>query len=95
MDDNWEWKIGANLSEEFNLETESICVPNYIAVEGAIGVENNTEKLASSLNYDVILEEPDENPFLEKFYRDKKNHALSVQLHFISEIKETTKSETR
>ena len=70
---------------KFNLETESICVPNYIAVEGAIGVGKTTltEKLASSLNYDVILEEPDENPFLEKFYRDKKNHALSVQLHFL------------
>ncbi|MEC7620206.1 MAG: deoxynucleoside kinase, partial [Pseudomonadota bacterium] len=49
---------------KFNLETASICVPNYIAVEGAIGVGKTTltEKLASSLNYDVILEEPDENP---------------------------------
>ena len=81
---------------KFNLETESICVPNYIAVEGAIGVGKTTltEKLAS-LNYDVILEEPDENPFLEKFYRDKKSCSIGPTSFFISEIKETTKSETR
>ena len=78
-------KLEQTFLRKFNLETESICVPNYIAVEGAIGVGKTTltEKLASSLNYDVILEEPDENPFLERFYRDKKNHALSVQLHFL------------
>ena len=74
-----------SLLAKFNLDSSSVSVPNFIAIEGPIGVGKTTltKKLASSLNYEVILEEPDTNPFLERFYRDRKNHALPVQLHFL------------
>ena len=66
-----------SLLTKFNLDSSSVSVPNFIAIEGPIGVGKTTltKKLASSLNYEVILEEPDTNPFLEaiqeiKAYRD-------------------------
>ncbi|MFB0970741.1 MAG: deoxynucleoside kinase, partial [Pseudomonadales bacterium] len=42
--------------------------PRYIAVEGPIGVGKTSfaKRLASSLNYEMILENPEENPFLER-----------------------------
>ena len=44
-------------------------LPKYIAVEGPIGVGKTTlaNKLAETFNYDVLLEQPSENPFLESF----------------------------
>ncbi|WP_444911442.1 deoxynucleoside kinase [Microbulbifer sp. PAAF003] len=59
--------------------------PKFIAVEGNIGVGKTTlaKKLASTFNYDTLLELPEENPFLERFYRDPQNAALPTQLHFL------------
>ena len=42
-----------------------------------------TKRLASSFNYDTLLEEPESNPFLERFYQDRKSHALPTQLFFL------------
>ncbi|MCL6271775.1 deoxynucleoside kinase [Sansalvadorimonas sp. 2012CJ34-2] len=60
--------------------------PQYIAVEGPVGVGKTTlaRRLASTFNYDVVLEEPPrENPFLERFYRHPRQVALATQLHFL------------
>ena len=59
--------------------------PNYIAVEGAIGVGKTTlaKKLAASFNYQTLLEEAEENPFLQKFYRNRRQAALATQLFFL------------
>lgn len=59
--------------------------PAYIAVEGPIGVGKTTltKKLAASFNYATLLEEAEENPFLEKFYRNRERAALSTQLFFL------------
>ncbi|MEM9256570.1 MAG: deoxynucleoside kinase [Pseudomonadota bacterium] len=59
--------------------------PSYIAVEGPIGVGKTTlaKHLAASFNYTVLLEDAQENPFLEKFYRDGKQAALATQLFFL------------
>lgn len=59
--------------------------PKFIAVEGAIGVGKTTlaKRLASTFNYDVLLEGADDNPFLERFYEDRKRHALPTQLFFL------------
>ena len=59
-------------------------VPKFIAVEGPIGVGKTTlsSKLAESLGYEVILEEPSQNPFLSDFYRNPKQAALATQLFF-------------
>lgn len=60
-------------------------LPRYIAVEGPIGVGKTSlaKRLAQTFNYDVVLEKPEENPFLERFYRNPRQHALATQLFFL------------
>lgn len=57
----------------------------YIVVEGPIGVGKTSlaRRLAESLGYDMMLEQAEENPFLERFYRDPRNAALPTQLFFL------------
>ncbi len=59
--------------------------PGYIAVEGAIGVGKTTlvRRLASTFNYEMLSEDADENPFLEKFYNNQMQSALATQLFFL------------
>lgn len=59
--------------------------PRFIAVEGPIGVGKTTlaERLAASFNYQTLLEQAEQNPFLEKFYRNRKGAALATQLFFL------------
>ena len=60
-------------------------LPRYIAVEGPIGVGKTslTRRLADSFNYQLMLEKSDENPFLDRFYQNPRQHALSTQLFFL------------
>ena len=60
-------------------------LPKYIAVEGPIGVGKTTlaNKLAKSFNYDILLEMPAENPFLEASYKNPTQSALAAQLFFL------------
>lgn len=57
----------------------------YIAVEGPIGVGKTSlaRRLARSFDSDLILEIPEENPFLQHFYRDPSRNALPTQLYFL------------
>ena len=57
----------------------------YIAVEGPIGVGTTslTAMLAKEFGAAELYEKVDENPFLAKFYQDRKKHALSTQLFFL------------
>ena len=57
----------------------------YIVVEGVIGAGKTslTRKLATHLNAQTLLELPQENPFLEKFYRDAARYALPTQMFFL------------
>lgn len=59
--------------------------PRYIAVEGPIGVGKTSlsKRLAETFNYELLLEKSEENPFLERFYQNPKQHALSTQLFFL------------
>lgn len=59
--------------------------PAYIAVEGPIGVGKTTltRRLAETFNYETLLEDADENPFLERFYRNRREAALATQLFFL------------
>ncbi|MEM8943223.1 MAG: deoxynucleoside kinase [Pseudomonadota bacterium] len=59
--------------------------PAYIAVEGPIGVGKTTlaRRLAESFNHEILLEDAQENPFLERFYRNRKEAALATQLFFL------------
>ena len=60
-------------------------VPEYIAIDGPIGVGKTTlaKRLAEDLNGQVILEQPQENPFIEKYYQDPQKMALPTQLCFL------------
>lgn len=57
----------------------------YIAIEGPIGVGKTSlaRRLAETLQFELVLEQAEENPFLERFYRDPAAHALPTQLHFL------------
>jgi deoxyguanosine kinase len=59
--------------------------PDYIAVEGVIGVGKTTfaQMLSERLGAHLINEEVFENPFLVDFYKDRKRYALSCQLYFL------------
>ncbi len=58
----------------------------YIAIEGPIGVGKTslTRKLAETLGAQLVLEQAEENPFLERFYRNPRVGALPAQLYFCS-----------
>ncbi|HAS48236.1 MAG TPA: deoxynucleoside kinase [Gammaproteobacteria bacterium] len=59
--------------------------PRSIAVEGPIGVGKTTltKRLADTFNYELLLEKSEDNPFLDRFYQNPKQHALSTQLFFL------------
>jgi len=68
----------------------------YVVVEGPIGVGKTSlvRRLAEHSNASMLLEKPEENPFLAKFYQDPVRHALPAQLFFlfqrINEVRELT-----
>ena len=57
----------------------------YIVVEGPIGVGKThlVKRLAESFSGTTLFEQPEENPFLEKFYLHPKQSALPAQLSFL------------
>lgn len=57
----------------------------YIAVEGPIGVGKTAlaRMLAADMKARLVLEEPDENPFLPQFYDDVTQYAFQTQLFFL------------
>ena len=57
----------------------------FIAVEGPIGSGKTTlaRRIASMLSANTILERPDDNPFLRRFYHDMGRYALPTQLFFL------------
>ncbi|NNF15547.1 MAG: deoxynucleoside kinase [Gammaproteobacteria bacterium] len=57
----------------------------YVAIEGPIGVGKTSlaRKLAETFGGETLLEAPQENPFLERFYQDRRGNALATQLHFL------------
>ena len=58
---------------------------NYIAIEGVIGAGKTSlaKKLTEKLDSQFIFEEFEKNPFLEKFYGDRKRFAFQTQMFFL------------
>lgn len=57
----------------------------YIVVEGPIGVGKTSfaRRLGAALQCELLLERPEENPFLTRFYQDMARYALPTQLFFL------------
>lgn len=60
---------------------------NFITIEGNIGAGKTTlaHLLSKRLNARLILEEFADNPFLPKFYENKKQYAFPLELFFMAE----------
>jgi deoxyadenosine/deoxycytidine kinase len=58
---------------------------HYIVVEGPIGVGKTSlaKRLAERLKSSLLLERPEQNPFLPRFYQDMARFALPTQLFFL------------
>lgn len=57
----------------------------YIAIEGVIGAGKTSlaKKISEKLKAELILEQFEVNPFLEKFYSDRKRFAFQTQMFFL------------
>ena len=59
--------------------------PGYVVIEGPIGVGKTSlvNRLAESFGCGTLMEKPEENPFLERFYLDGQKAAFPTQLFFL------------
>ncbi len=78
-------KITTDYTGALSQKLEGHDLPRYIVVEGPIGVGKTTlaNRLAETFRYPVLLEPAFDNPFLDRFYREGRRHALPTQLFFL------------
>jgi len=57
----------------------------HLVIEGPIGVGKTSlaRRMAEHLRAETMLEAPEANPFLERFYRDSARYAFSTQVFFL------------
>ncbi len=58
---------------------------SYLCIEGVIGSGKTTLSniLAERFNCRIVLEEADDNPFLARFYTERRSYAFQTQLWFL------------
>ena len=58
----------------------------HIVISGNIGVGKTTlaEKLAKKYNWKILLEEVDNNPYLDDFYKSMKSWSFHLQIFFLN-----------
>lgn len=70
-------------------ETQGRCkigIPqHHIVIEGPLGVGKTSLaiKLAERINAQVLLENTEDNPFLNKFYHNPKRYGFQIQIFFL------------
>jgi deoxyguanosine kinase len=69
------------MSEKINTNSEL----RYLAIEGVIGSGKTSlaKRIKERLGAKLVLEQFDTNPFLEKFYTDRKRYAFQTQMFFL------------
>ena len=72
-------------NKAISVELKGRTPTSFIAVEGSIGVGKTTlaHKLAASFDCATLLEDAEDNPFLERFYSNREQAALATQLFFL------------
>ena len=73
------------IDAETKLENFLESSPKLIAIAGNVGLGKSTLAaiMQRSLKIDGLYENPEENPLLEKFLKDKKKYCYDLQLHFL------------
>ena len=58
---------------------------HHIVIEGPLGVGKTSLalKLAERLNAQELLEHTEDNPFLDKFYKNPKRYGFQIQMFFL------------
>ena len=58
----------------------------HIVISGNIGVGKTTlaEKLSKKYNWKILLEEVDNNPYLDDFYKSMKSWSFHLQIFFLN-----------
>jgi deoxyguanosine kinase len=62
-----------------------LAAARHIVVEGPIGVGKTSlaQRLGTHIEAQLLLEQPERNPFLARFYQDQRRYALQTQLFFL------------
>lgn len=74
------------MSSEHSFDARPPETVDYLAIEGAIGAGTTilARLLVDSWNADLVLEQFEENPFLERFYENRSRWAFQTQLSFLA-----------
>lgn len=67
------------------MKKNPLAAARHIVVEGPIGVGKTSlaRRLAGHIEAQLLLEQPELNPFLNRFYMDQRRFALQTQLFFL------------
>ncbi|MCQ6268813.1 deoxynucleoside kinase [Fictibacillus sp. WQ 8-8] len=71
-----------NLAEKYSIPSDAV-----ITIAGTVGAGKSTltSALAQALNFRTSMEKVDNNPYLDKFYKDFKRWSFHLQIFFLAE----------
>ncbi|EIT83799.1 Deoxyadenosine/deoxycytidine kinase [Fictibacillus macauensis ZFHKF-1] len=71
-----------NLAQKYNIPKDAI-----ITIAGTVGAGKSTmtQALAQALNFRTSMEKVDNNPYLDKFYKDFSRWSFHLQIFFLAE----------